>query len=623
MNKNIIKRFLGVFLSLLLISQVGCEDTFDDALSRADDSRETLDGMLSDPDKIYGMLTACYLGIPMDRSDIYFWTTFESLTDNAFEFQAPSAAEWRSGLLAADYMPIVASRDPWNSYVSHYPGGTGYWGRYWGAIRHCNTLIENIENITVSLDRLPQDERDVMLDEAIILRAYYHHLLISMYGPLPFMDENMPVDFGGWGDMERPTYDEIAGRIAEELQGVIDRGNVPLKRAPESTTDKYRVPLGFAYGLKSRVLLYNASPLNNPNKDVEKYDEAAEAAEQFLILNAHSLEPFEDTKDMYISPMGENLEAREVIWRGRDPFNQISFVHGLNLAEAEPQRSVYANFKAGETPTQEIVDCYELKNGAMIVAKYDASHANPTFTQEALDAGYDDVNDPYSNRDDRFYRDILFNGNVFGESYQMGTITVWTYDGAPGTGTNGKSVDGDQKKTFTGYYYGKDRDPLWYGTGNNAMGNSRVQSHSILMRYAEIYLNYAEALCGAGHFDDACDALDMIRLRANQPSIKDVPDYEAGNTEWLMKRIQNERRVELVLEDHRFYDVRRWDLISHQNHNMVSGMLVEEDGNGGFIHTRYQTPFTWKCHNEKHKVLPIPMQDKNLLQNMEQPEAWQ
>lgn len=623
MNIDNIKRFRVIIIGFFLMSFVGCEDTFDEALSRADDSRETLEGVLSDPDKIYGMLNGCYMGIPLDRSDIYFWTTFESLTDNAFDIQGPSAAEWRSGLLATDYMPIVASRDPWNAYASHFPGGNGYWGRYWGAIRHCNTLISNIDNISVSLEQLPQEERELMLDEAIVLRAYYHHLLISMYGPLPFMDENMPVDFKGWGELERPTYDEISSRIAEELQKVIDKGNIPLKRDPNNVNDKYRVPLGFAYGLKSRVLLYNASPLNNPNRDVEKYEKAVAAAEQFLGLNEYSLEPFEETKKMYTSSIGENLEAREVIWRGRDRFNQLNYVHGMNLAEAEPAKSKYSNFKAGETPTQEIVDCYELKNGAMIIENYDETHANPTFTEDALAAGYDDVNNPYVNRDDRFYRDILFNGNYFGESYQMGPITVWTYEGAPGTGTNGISVSGDSKRTYTGYYYGKDRDPLFYGTGNVGMGTARCHAHSILMRYAEIYLNYAEALCGAGRFEEACDALNMTRLRANQPSIRDVPDYQAGDTDWLMERIRNERRVELVLEDHRFYDVRRWDLINHQNHNMISGMLIEKNENGGFTHKRYQTPFTWKCHNERYKVLPIPQVDKNLLHNMEQPEAWQ
>lgn len=619
--KKYIKSILRLVLSLGLILTIGCEAVFEEALDRADDSRETLDGVLGDFDKVRGMLSAAYMGIPEDRTDLYFWTTEELLTDNAFDTQGQSLGNWRSGLLSPSFAAVWASKSNGNPYIE--PNNGSWWGRYWGAVRHCNTLISNMENVTVPLDVFPQAERDLFVDEAKVLRAYFHFMLISKYGPLPFMDENLPLDFNGWGEMTRPTYDEIANRIADELQEVIDAGRIPMKRDFGNSNDKLRIPLGFAYGLKSRVLLYNASPLNNPSGDQAKYQAAAAAAKQFLDLNAYSLEPFEDSKQIYHAPLSEPIEEREVIWRGRGRVVQFNNVHGLNLASAVPKQSNYQAFKAGECPTQEIVDCYEMKNGAMIVENYDASHANPTISQHAIDAGYDDVNDPYSNRDDRFYRDILFNGNEFGETFNMGNVDhVWTYLGAPGTGSNGNVTSGDRKATFTGYYYKKDRNPLWYGSGTAGQGHQRNHSHSILMRYAEIYLNYAEALCGAGNFSEAAAALDMTRLRANQPSITTVPDFQAGDNAWLMKRIQNERRVELVLEDHRFYDVRRWDLISDQNNNTVSGVEIEKTGPDSYVHTRYQIPFVWACHNEKYKVLPIPIADQKLMPNMLQPEAW-
>ncbi|WP_169336257.1 RagB/SusD family nutrient uptake outer membrane protein [Echinicola pacifica] len=617
--KYISRHILLIGLAALFVLP-SCEGIFEKALDRADDSREDLAGMLSDPDKIRGMLTASYLGLPMDRSYLYFWTTEESLTDNAFDSQGQSMENWRSGLLSPSFAAIWADRNTGNQYMGPQ---VGWWGRYWGAIRQCNTLINNVDNITVSEEELPMADRRLMVDEARVLRAFYYIRLISMYGPLPFMYETPDLGYDGWDDVSRPTFQEITDQIVAELDEVIANGNIPMKREPFNTNDKYRVPLSFAYGLRSRVLLYNASPLNNPSGDQAKYAAAAAAAKSFLDLNQYSLESFENTKKMYISNMGENVEATEVIWRYRGQLGQFSNVHGMDLATARPKKSNFPNHKAGETPSQEMVDSYELKNGALIVENYDASHANPTFTAEALAAGYDDENNPYANRDDRFYRDILYNGSTFGQSYQLGPITVWTFLNAPGTGSNGNASSGDDKKTFTGYYYGKDRDPLWYGAGTKGQANARVNQNLILMRYAEIYLNYAEALCGAGRFDEACDALDMTRLRANQPSIRQVPDYMAGNNEWLMKRIHNERRVELVLEDHRFYDIRRWDIISDQNYNTISGMEVEQVGPGEFKHSRYQMPFTWECHNEKYKVLPIPIVDKKLLPNLDQPEAWQ
>nr|WP_294898187.1 RagB/SusD family nutrient uptake outer membrane protein [uncultured Pedobacter sp.] len=621
MCKNIIKSLLSATLILLLLMQTGCEKAFEKALDRADDSRETLKGLLGDANKVRGMLNSCYSGIPMDRSELYFWTTFESLTDNAFEAQDQSMGNWRNGLLTPSFPAIAPSRAT-NNPVTFYDSGAGYWGRYWGAIRACNTLIDNIDNITVPLSVMPQTERDQILDEALVLRAYFHIMLIGMYGPLPFMDKTVPLDFAGWGELTRPTYNEVATKIADELQAVIDRKRIPLKRDPFNANDKLRVPLSFAYGLKSRVLLYNASPLNNPSGDPAKYQLAADAAKQFLDLNAYSLEPFENTKkNLYNSTINENVEATEVIWRGRDRFQQLSFVHGMNLSLMNPKASNYSNYKAGETPTQEMVDSYELKDGSLIIENYDATHAKPTFTAAAIAAGYDDVNKPYDNRDDRFYRDILYNGANFGNSYQLGPIKVFTYFGAPGSGTNGIATSGDEKRTYTGYYYGKDRDPIWYGSGTVAEANARVHQHSVLMRYAEIYLNYAEALCGANQLDEACTQLDKTRLRAHQPSIRLVPGFSLDKA-WLMKRIQNERRVELVLEDSRFYDVRRWNIISNQNTNTISGMLPEQVSPGVFKYTRYKMPWTWACHNEKYKVLPIPLSDQKLMPKMLQPEAW-
>ena len=610
------KKSIIVSIASLMLVLFSCEKVFDDALERADDSRENLDGVLGDLNKVRGLLTAAYLGIHQHRTDIYFWTTFESLTDNAYDNQGQSMERWRTGLLSPSEPAVWVAEGTGNVLTRQ-----GYWARYWGAVRHCNTFLSNIDKVTVPLDQLPQSDRDQMRDEVIILKAYYYTLLIGMFGPLPWLAETPPVDWDGWETLSRPTYQEIATIIADELQGVIDRGNVPMKRDPFIEQDKYRIPLGFAYGLKSRVLLYNASPLNNPTGDAAKYEAAAAAAKQFLDMNAHSLEPFENTKGMYILPLSENLEAREVIWRGRGRINQISNVHGMNLSAAVPRRSNYANHKAGETPTQEIVDAYELKCGALIIQEYDASHANPTFTPEALAAGYDDVNDPYSNRDDRFYRDILFNGNYFGESFGLGPITVWTYLDAPGTGTNGNSTQGNNRNTYTGYYYAKDRDPIHYGTGTLGQGHGRVHVRSILMRYAEVWLNYAEALCGAGRLNEAADALDMTRTRANQPPIREVPGFQLDK-EWLMHRIYNERRVELVLEDHRFFDVRRWDVISNDQNNTISGMVVERNDDGSFTHTRYQMPMTWACHNERYKILPIPLAEQVLMPNLLQPEAW-
>jgi hypothetical protein len=619
-NTDIMKKINKIIriipaLFLLLILGTSCKKSLDQALERTSDSRMTLAQELADPDMVRGMFQSCYAGIPAHRMFLYFWSSEETLTDNCFDPQGQSVGAWLSGSLTPSNAAVWCANEGVtnNPYMNQT---AGFWGRYWGAIRQCNIFLDNIKNITAPLDLMPQSERDLMKDEAIACRAYYQIKLITMYGPLPFLETSFQTDYTGWKDLKRPTFDEAAKKIAADLQGVIDRKIIPLKRDPTNTNDKFRMPLAYVYGLKSRVLLFNASPLYNPTGDQAKYEAAAAAAKQLLDLNAFTLEPLSNMKSMYIANININVEANEVIWRGRAVLNQYSTIAGMNLSATVPQVSLNVPNKCGETPSQEIVDCYEMKNGALIIQNYDATHAKPTFTPEAIAAGYDDVNNPYANRDARLAKDIAYNGSYFGESYDMGPINVFTYLGCPGTGTNGNTTSGAGTKTCTGYYFKKDRDPIWYGKTTG-----RAFQYTVQMRIAEIWLNYAEALCGAGRLDEACNALDKTRLRAGQPSIRNVPGAQPGNMQWLMKRIYNERRIELVLEDSRFYDVRRWNLISDVNNNIVSFIIPQKVG-ANYTYTRLKCPYVWACHNEKYKVLPIPLADKNLLPGITQPAAW-
>lgn len=628
MFKIIYKKTISfLILAGFAITIGGCEDVFEQSLDRVSDSRETFENILADANKVEGLFNSCYAGVAEHRAHIFNWVTFESLTDNAFDEKfGGSLGRWYFGRLSPSESALRISTG-----VGQFGTGGSYWGVYWAAIRACNTLINNMDKVTAPLDDLPQEYRDVMVDEARILRAYYHIQLLGMYGPVPFITEAYSVNYDGWVTMTRPNYHDVALDIANDLQDVIDNGIVPIKRDPSRTQDKYRVPLAFAYGLKSRVLLYSASPLNNPEGDEAKYALAADAAKQFIDLGAYSLEPFENTKKaLYNSSINENVEAVEMIWRSKNPFRNLSNISGLNLKETVPSVANQKGFRVGEMPTQEIVDCYELKTGELIVESYDETHANPTFTAEALAAGYDDENSPYANRDARLYRDVLFNGNYFGQTYDGDSIIVDTYQyydsteqkyvPVPGTGNNGPVVTGLKHQTYTGYYFAKDRDPVFYGRQKH---QNLCNQHSVLMRFAEIYLNYAEALCGANQLEDACDALDMTRVRAKQPPIRTVAGFTLDK-EWLMERIYNERRVELLLEDHRFFDVRRWDVISNQQNNVISGMLAkkEEGKDDKFEYSRYQIAFTWACHNEKYKILPIPASDQKNMPQMLQPEAW-
>ncbi len=133
------------------------------------------------------------------------------------------------------------------------------------------------------------------------------------------------------------------------------------------------------------------------------------------------------------------------------------------------------------------------------------------------------------------------------------------------------------------------------------------------MRYAEVLLNYAEALNEAeGPVADVYANINLVRTRAGMPALP------AGLTKDQMRlRIQNERRVELCFEEHRFFDVRRWKKGEEFFNKPVSGMRITKNGtmltyevftveNRIFTDKNYRFPFQQSELNRATKLVQNP-----------------
>lgn len=220
----------------------------------------------------------------------------------------------------------------------------------------------------------------------------------------------------------------------------------------------------------------------------------------------------------------------------------------------------------GYCPTQNLVDAYEMKNGKLIT---DAT------------SGYD-PQAPYINRDSRLDKSILRQGSI----YKKG-IVVETYRG----GNTNNTTRGDSSKT--GYGLLKMIDTSKYGTNN-------ADNDWIFIRYAEVLLNYAEAQNEAvGPDASVYDAINQVRARAGQPALASGFSKDA-----LRDRIRNERRVELSFEEHRFFDVRRWQLGSTYFKEAIRKVQITKNANGTFT---YNYP-KWedRDYKEFQNRLPIP-----------------
>ncbi|MGQ8336261.1 RagB/SusD family nutrient uptake outer membrane protein [Sunxiuqinia sp. A32] len=588
-----------IFLIFLLNVNNACEDI----LEKTPDGTMTLDEVLSDYDRTKGLLSAAYSQMVLARDNLFFFQTLETLSDNGFEPREDgySSYWWNSGQLsktnACVWPGIGFGGDPGNA-------PTAWWGINWKGVRFANIAINEIPNSTV----VSELEKSRWINQAKLLRAYYYFQLIQFYGPLPFFDVPFEADFSDWKSLERPTYHEIATRIADECDEVIASGYLPLSRP---TNELALLPAGFAYALKSRVLLYNASPLNNPENDKTKWQLAADAAKDLLDLEAYYLVDIDQYESLFTSPFATNVP--EIIYRSHLEDSHIGNVNGISLANYG-----LANcHKTGDNPTQELVDCFEMKNGAIPVSYINSDHTSVTINPAAIEAGYGEGegDNPYLNRDERFYKNILFNGADFGvpSGVEFNAIIETFVGGGQGFNDN---VSSETKFSCTGYYARKGRDVRYYGP--NGLGNG-VAHHMVIFRLAEAYLNYAEALCELDDLNGAMEQLNVIRERANQPRIQDIPGF-TSTKEFIRERIRNERRVEFCMEDLRFFDQRRWKILGETN-KVVTGMRITKVADNVFNYQRVKV-YDRLSYTDKYLVLPIAQDEAKKLSGIEQPEPW-
>jgi len=377
--------------------------------------------------------------------------------------------------------------------------------------------------------------------EVRFLRALYYFELIKRYGGVPIITKTTH-SLEELKLMPRKSFDECVEFIETELDEV-----APLLQETwvgyDSEKWRGRATKGAALALKARLLLYAASPLHNPDNDKTKWEKAAQAAHDVIALNRYAIHS--DYKGLF--RLGNGADGNpEVI------FSQ----HGWARNDFEKRNYPIGYDQGGQgstCPSQNLVDAYEMKStGAPI---YEPG------------SGYDPAN-PYADRDPRLAMSILTNNTVF----KGRPVECWV---------GGLDGLGKPKATTTGYYIRKFVDESL-----NLPQNTTSMHTWIIFRYAEVLLNYAEAMNEAygpesksGFTMSAKQAVDMVRSR---PGVG-MPILPPGlSQEEMRQRIRNERRVELAFEEHRFFDVRRWK-IAEQTENMpLMAMKITKNNDGTF-----------------------------------------
>lgn len=414
------------------------------------------------------------------------------------------------------------------------------WNRYYAGIRMASEFIENADQVDLERYRLDlgsgQEYENRLKDirvwkaEARFLRAYFHFELLKRYGPIPLISKSLSIN-ENYGNMERPTMEQCVEFIANEC----DEAAKDLELTPwRDETALGRATKGAALALKSRLLLYAASPLyldwENTSEtvlptDKARWTAAAQAAKAVIDLGQYSLHP------QYETLFKNAFNSSEYILMRR--YTASSSFEGYNFP-------VSYGGKGGMNPSQNLVDAYEMADGG-------------EFTwSNALHQAH-----PYLNRDARLNATIILNDSTW-QNKKVETFT------------GGKDGKHQPNATKTGYYLKKfANSEVNILTGGGAVGHTWP-----IFRLAEIYLNYAEALNESepGHAD-ILSYLNAVRKRAGQPDI--APGF---SQERMREYIRRERRVELAFEEHRAWDVRRWKIASATLGADLKGMEIATKG---------------------------------------------
>lgn len=540
----------------------------------------------------------------------YFASLYNDLPIEDFNFHVYAGFNSQE----AHTLPVISDEATtcYNDDRQDIGGGVslGWWG--YDAVRNVNQFIEKISSST-----FPKEKIDEWLGEARFIRAYYYFGMVKRYGGVPLVTTVQNYTGNNLDELKVPrnTEKEIYDFIAQEL----DESALLLNESAEpGRANKY-----VAYALKSRAMLYAATEakygtvqLNGlvgiSSSDANSYFQLAYDAAQIIISSdKYSLYNKSDDKSAnYTSLFLDDASSENIFTK---QYNYPDKAHWYDLWML-PRDGVGSSIGYGSrlNPTLELVESYEYVDGTNGELKFKDSNGNSIEYANPFDI--------FLNKDPRLDATILLPFGVW-KGYTMDvragiidngqTITSGDYNtlcnGIHVIGLNG--IGGGGEKSQTGFYIRKYLQPGYDKTQVSTWTSSQS---FIDFRYAEILLNYAEVAVELGEISDAKMAINLIRDRAG---IKELDDAEV-----TLEKVRHERRIELALEPHRYWDIRRWHIADELlNNTMFSAILPYENlSNNSYIYKNKtvsnQRTFT---PNMYYEMIPSSEISKNpnLIQN--------
>ncbi len=588
-----------LILSVLVLLSTACEDIFNPAI----ENNRGIDAMYQEPNYAQGILGNAYILLR-------YSSTAESdvATDDAV-----------SNDIGNNYLRIATGSWAANNNPA------AQWRPRKNAIQYLNIFLQNADDVVWSKDeKIRTLYNDRLKGEAYGLRAVQMYYLLMAHGgwtsdgrllgvPILTEPEETTSDF----NQPRNTFQECVDQIMDDIDDAIellplDYGDISDSEVPEkyktmgvNSSDYNRVNGNHMRGritrriveaVRAQVALLAASPAYNTGTTMS-WEDAANYAASVLdrIDGVNGMAPNGGTwyvKDQ-VEDLASGVNPAEIIWR-----SDIGQSNDLEADNFPP--SLFG--KGRINPTQNLVDAFPMDNGYPI--------ADPSSTYES--------DNPYENRDPRLSKYIVINGSTQGPNNSEII-----------TGTYSSNNDGINKEnglsTRTGYYL---RKLLRSDCNPDPQFDTEQKHYTARIRYTEIFLAYAEAaneawgpMSNGGHAYSAYDVIRAIRARAGVGASNNDEYLESiKNDQDLMRElIRNERRLELCFENHRFWDLRRWEVSLNKLNETAQGMKI--DNSGG---TLIYTPVNAEARKYKEYMYhgPIPYNEILKWSNLEQNAGW-
>lgn len=439
----------------------------------------------------------------------------------------PMFGNWNTG--ADAFSQQLAGINFYSDRITITNGEFKLWN--YGRIRLINQAI-----VDVNKGRLSDAVKAGITAQALFMRAYTYFEMVKFHGGVPYI--TVPQDrYEDELAVPRNSTAECFELIVKDLDQAI--ASLPKRIAPTSG-DFGKIDGNFALAFKAKVLLWKASPQFNPAKP---FNNSYWAAAYEVNKKA-----YEDLKAQGYG-LADNYSDIALVERGKESVFTVinSYPNKVASWDNGVRPGSESRGPASAVPTWEFIKEYPMKDGKMFsdpTSKYYKS-------EEALLQSF------WKDRDPRFDKSIVWNGKLYEVSGKAGKRQYTALGVAhelddfgvnPKAGVNSTNLD-----RYTGFFVLKN--------SLLKLAQAEVQQYDVdfvVMRFAEVMLNYAETANETGKIAEALDILKQIRKRAGiEPGTDGNYGISATTAAAMRETILAERNIELAFEGHRFYDLRR------------------------------------------------------------------